>query len=210
MEVLVKSESIALIAKALNEASKLFGGAEKSTDNTFFGSRYADLSSIIKAVKPGLDSAGIIILQPIVMDEAGKTYLQTMLLHTSGEFIASVIPLDLSGKEQVLGSRISYLRRYQLQALLSVPAVDDDGEAAMQRPDNQPPKGAASSKKTSVEDNRLNEINRMIAAFVDIKYTQGAIEKRIGKSAKDFTEEDLSNARKIYDNLMAKANETKQ
>lgn len=202
--MLVKSESIAIIAKALNEASKLFTDAGKSTDNTYFGSKYADLGAIIKAVKPGLDGAGITILQPIVMNEAGKTYLQTMLLHTSGEYIASVIPLDLSGKEQVLGSRISYFRRYQLQALLSVPAVDDDGEAAMQRqPANQTQKDGNQSKN---EENKAEkEINKMLGAFAKINYSREALEKKIGKKVYDFVEEDFERAANILNFLKDKA-----
>jgi hypothetical protein len=127
------SESISKISASLVEASKNIGGVVKGANNPFFKSKYADLASIIELVKQPLEANGIIVLQPIRTDEAGNTYLETKLLHSSGEFISSFMPLDISGKEQALGSRISYFRRYQLQAILSIPAVDDDAERAMQR-----------------------------------------------------------------------------
>jgi hypothetical protein len=136
--MLSQSESISKIAGALVEASKDIGGAIKGSDNPFFKSKYADLASIIALVKRPLESQGIIILQPIRVDAEGKSFLETKLLHSSGEFISSFMPLDVSGKEQALGSRISYFRRYQLQAVLSIPTIDDDAEMAMNR---QPPKG---------------------------------------------------------------------
>lgn len=123
------SESIVNISKALVTASKSIGKAVKGQKNPFFKSKYADLASIIEAVKEPLEDNGIIVLQPMTKIE-DRTFLQTTLLHQSGEFLTSEIPLSLNGKEQELGSRITYLRRYQLQSMLSIPAVDDDGNAA--------------------------------------------------------------------------------
>lgn len=129
-----QSDSIKEISAALIEASEEFGGGVvKGSDNPFFKSKYADLGSIIALVKAPLEKQGIIILQPIRTDDNGNTFLETRLLHGSGEFISSFMPLDISGKEQVVGSRITYFRRYQLQSMLSIPAIDDDGEIAMQR-----------------------------------------------------------------------------
>jgi len=127
------SESIKEIAAALVEASAEIGGVVKGANNPFFKSKYADLASIIELVKAPLEKQGIVILQPIRTDENGNAFLETKLLHGSGEFISSFMPLDVSGKEQTLGSRITYFRRYQLQSMLSIPAIDDDGEMAMQR-----------------------------------------------------------------------------
>jgi hypothetical protein len=127
------SESTTKISAALVEAYKSIGGVVKGAANPFFKSKYADLTSIIELVKSPLEAQGIIVLQPIRHGEDGNTYLETRLLHSSGEFLSSFMPLDVTGKEQALGSRISYFRRYQLQSLLSIPALDDDGEVAMNR-----------------------------------------------------------------------------
>ena len=131
--MLSSSESISKISVALVAASKNIGGAVKGSINPHFKSRYANLTGILEAVKGPLEEQDIIILQPIRTDAEGKSYLETRLLHSSGEFIASHILLDISGKAQEFGSRISYLRRYQLQSLLSIPALDDDAEGTMQR-----------------------------------------------------------------------------
>jgi hypothetical protein len=125
------SESTAKISVALVAAYKTIGGVVKGAANPFFKSKYADLTSIIELVKAPLEAQGIIVLQPIKVGEDGKAFLETRLLHSSGEFISSFMPLDVSGKEQALGSRISYFRRYQLQSLLSIPAIDDDAESTM-------------------------------------------------------------------------------
>jgi hypothetical protein len=57
--------------------------------------------------------------------------LRTELLHTPGQWIASefplVAPLD---RPQILGSAITYARRYSICALLGLAAEDDDGQAA--------------------------------------------------------------------------------
>lgn len=200
--MLIKSECIAALAKALNEASKEFGEAVKGADNPYFSSKYADLNSIIKAVKPGLDKSGIVVLQPLITGEGGKTYLQTMLLHTSGEYIASVIPLDLSGKEQAVGSRLSYFRRYQLQALLSVPAVDDDGEGAMNRPGNEQGKGAK-NPPAKPADNR-KKVERLLQDFAALQITRDVLETKLGKSVYDMNDDDFARASTYYDAVVAK------
>lgn len=132
------SESTSKISAALVEAYKGIGGVVKGAANPFFKSKYADLTSIIELVKGPLEAQGIIVLQPIRTSEEGATFLETRLLHSSGEYTSSFMPLDITGKEQALGSRISYFRRYQLQAMLSIPTLDDDGEGAMNRSSSSP------------------------------------------------------------------------
>jgi hypothetical protein len=88
-----------------------------------------------------LNEEGITILQPTYSRD-GVHYVETMLLHESGEFVASdPLKLELSKTDmQALGSAITYARRYTLQSLLSIPAEDDDGEASMSRPKTEPKK----------------------------------------------------------------------
>jgi hypothetical protein len=59
--------------------------------------------------------------------------LRTTLLHKSGQWIASEVPLMVGEKStmQTLGSAITYARRYGLAAMVGVVAdEDDDGNAA--------------------------------------------------------------------------------
>lgn len=65
--------------------------------------------------------------------------VETILLHTSGEFISSETRVEVAkvNDPQALGSAITYARRYGLQSLVALPAEDDDGEGAMGRKDKK-------------------------------------------------------------------------
>ena len=145
------SETIKNISEALNKAQKEMGAVKKGADNPFFKSKFADLPSVIEAVKEPLNKNGITILQPhstVVKEGIGTEgntvihFVETVLVHESGEFISGETPVFLPEKKrndpQALGSAITYARRYGLQSLLSLPAEDDDGEKAMVR--NSAPK----------------------------------------------------------------------
>src|SRR4051812_44068306 len=128
------SESISKIAPALLKAQRNMGAATKDAANPYFKSKYADLGSVMEVVKDPLNAEGISILQP-VSSRDGSHYVETLLLHESGEYIASeALKLELNKTDmQQLGSAITYARRYTLQSLLSIPAEDDDGEGAVGR-----------------------------------------------------------------------------
>ena len=126
-----KSDSLALLAKALVKAQSKIDAAKKDTSNPYFKSRYADLSAVIDAIKEPLNTNGISFLQIVGTDNA-TTFVETTLLHESGEFLSGRTPV-LSSKPndpQAMGSAITYAKRYGLQAMLGLPTVDDDGNAA--------------------------------------------------------------------------------
>lgn len=128
------SPTITKIATALLKAQTTMGNAAKGAKNPFFKSFYADLNSIREAALPALNAVGVSVLQPIV-NVAEASYVRTLLLHESGEWLASDTRI-VTAKEkdpQAYGSAISYARRYGLQALLNIGAVDDDGERAVTR-----------------------------------------------------------------------------
>lgn len=129
-----KSEQINELSLALNKAQAMMGGAVKDASNPFFKSRYADLASVISACKDELTKNGLAVLQPVSSDEHG-IYVETVITHSSGQWISSgQMKLLLSKQDmQGLGSAISYARRYSLQSMLNIPAVDDDAESAMFR-----------------------------------------------------------------------------
>lgn len=125
------SESIIKIAPALLEAQKLIGSAKKGSVNPFFHSSYASLGDVMEACKEALNENGITVLQPIGTDENG-VYVETVLLHTSGEWISNGMRIAPKSETnpQDQGSAISYARRYSLQSMVFIPAEDDDGEKA--------------------------------------------------------------------------------
>jgi hypothetical protein len=106
------------------------GSAIKDSKNPYFKSSYADLNAVREAVLPAFNAKGISVLQPTVFIE-GRKFVQTMFLHSSGQFISSLTEiLGKEGDAQAQGSGISYARRYGLQSLANVGAEDDDGNAA--------------------------------------------------------------------------------
>lgn len=130
---MLHSDQMNEIATALSKAQKSIKGADKSASNPFFKSKYADLGSIIEAAREALTDNGLSVSQCPFSTE-NRIGVETMLLHSSGQWIISAIDLpmgDERGKSnaQVLGSIITYLRRYSYAAMVGVYADDDnDGQ----------------------------------------------------------------------------------
>jgi len=137
-----KSENINELAKALAKAQGEMKFAIKDSVNPHFKSNYADLSSVIAAIKEPLSNNGLTYLQPIVTID-GQTYIETLLIHESGQWIKSLVPLhipkDSRNAIQAFGAACTYLRRYSLSSLVGVAQDDDDGETAQAvKPQAQP------------------------------------------------------------------------
>lgn len=128
------SSNIGAITKALLASQKQMGNAVKDAKNPYFKSSYADLNAVREACTPALNANDIVVTQPLIQKD-GKSYLRTLLLHTSGEYLGSDVEVVCSKQNdpQAQGSAISYARRYGLQSLVSLGAADDDGEGAMGR-----------------------------------------------------------------------------
>jgi hypothetical protein len=129
-----RSENIAKIASAIVKAQSVMGNAIKDAKNPFFKSSYANLNAVREAVLPAMNANGISVLQPIIQVD-GKSFVETVLLHESGEFISSLTEVIVSkaNDAQQQGSGISYARRYGLQSLANIGSDDDDGESAVGR-----------------------------------------------------------------------------
>ena len=127
------SQTIVKISPALLAAQKSMANAIKDSKNPFFKSSYADLNSVREVALPAFNAQGITVLQPTVVVD-GKNYVETVLLHESGEYLSSFTEIkNLKGDPQGEGSGISYSRRYGLQSFANIGAVDDDAETAMGR-----------------------------------------------------------------------------
>jgi hypothetical protein len=124
------SDSIKSIAVALLAAQKSITFAAKYATNPHFKSKYADLPSVIDAVKTPFNEQGIAFLQSCTPSDDGKLHLTTRLLHTSGEWIEDTAVCPLPKQDpQGYGSAITYLRRYSLASLAGLYQADDDGES---------------------------------------------------------------------------------
>lgn len=89
---------------------------------------YAPLDTILEKVRKPLSDNGLSITQLLTGNS-----LITMLMHESGEYLRAEMQIPRTGETgpQALGSAVTYLRRYTLQAILGVASdEDDDGNGA--------------------------------------------------------------------------------
>ncbi len=100
-----------------------------------YGYQYADLPTILEVVNPLLKKYGMGFTQLI-----NENNLTTIIFHIeSGETIQSVITipeenLKKMNKFQVMGSAITYLRRYSLSAMLGIVSEKDTDAAGTSIP----------------------------------------------------------------------------
>lgn len=125
-----KSETIGQLALALSKAQGQMKFAAKDANNPFFKSKYADLASVIEAIKVPLSANGIAFVQATDFED-NAVIVETILLHESGEWISGKLRMQPTKNDpQGVGSAVTYAKRYGLQAIAGVPSDDDDGNAA--------------------------------------------------------------------------------
>ena len=131
------SESINELASALCAAQSQMGGAVKDSANPFFKSSYADLTSVIKAIKQPFSDNGLSYTQFPVTDENGMGVC-TRLMHVSGQWLEDQFILPMVKRDPQAGaSSLTYARRISLSAIAGIPTADDDAESAMLRGDDK-------------------------------------------------------------------------
>ncbi len=173
-----KSESIAKLATALAKAQSEMGNAHKGASNPFFKSKYADLNSIREAIMPSLNANGITVLQPTITIES-TNYVETILLHTSGEWISGItqIIFGKANDAQAQGSGISYARRYGLQSMICIGADDDDANLAVATPNVNYEKlinDAASKDELTKVWNAMPKQVKALANIIELVKTKSA------------------------------------
>jgi len=128
----MKSESIKELTAALAKAQIAFNPikrTEKVGFDTTKGRKqynYAPLIEVIEATKQALSDNSLAVTQsPMIVD--GNTLVETLLSHSSGEWISSVLYVGKQDQPpQSEGSALTYKRRYGLSAILNVSSEDDD------------------------------------------------------------------------------------
>lgn len=122
------------IYAALAAAQAEFKPIAKNCVNPAFGSKYADLQSILDGTRPALNRHGLFLFQRVTSSKDGVS-VETVVSHASGETLSSgVLFIPVVGAKnpsQAFGSAETYARRYSLSAFLGVSAdEDDDGNGA--------------------------------------------------------------------------------
>jgi hypothetical protein len=125
-----QSENINELATALAKAQAEMTPAIKDCSNPFFKSKYADLTSVWTACRDPLTKHGLSVAQTM-SEQEGRILLRTLLLHASGQWISSVMPVVSQKPDaQSLGAAITYMRRFSLSAIVGICPEDDDGNTA--------------------------------------------------------------------------------
>jgi hypothetical protein len=129
---MIKSDQINELSAALAKAQAQMESAKK--DTKAYSYNYSDLASVIAAAKPSLNENGLSFSQLIEESEAGTVKVTTLLLHSSGQFLGSTGSLEIPemksvNRAQAAGAAQSYLKRYQLQALVGLPSEDNDASS---------------------------------------------------------------------------------
>jgi hypothetical protein len=98
---------------ALVKCQAKLGAAAKDKTNPHFKSKYADLASVVDAIKPVAAECGLAYVQ-IFREAEGGVCIETVIVHESGEE-KSTGPLFVPASKQDAqgyGSAITYARRY--------------------------------------------------------------------------------------------------
>lgn len=120
------------IAAALAKAQAQLAPVLKNSQG--YGYKYAALDAVMNSARDALNANGLAITQGVESRDGGW-FCQTVLLHASGETIATECPIFFKADKklsdaQAFGSAYTYARRYSFQALLGIAPEDDDGRSA--------------------------------------------------------------------------------
>lgn len=123
------SAEIGALAGALAKAQGELTAATKDRENPFFKSSYATLASVFEAIREPFAKNGLAYTQPTRIDDHGNVVVVTILMHSSGQWIAGEVSAKPAKNDpQGVGSLISYLKRYEIQAMAGVASADDDDD----------------------------------------------------------------------------------
>ena len=176
-----KSVEIKDLALSLSKFQGEVTNPKNSAKNPQFNSKYAPLQDILSLVRPLLSKQGLSILQSTTGDLENVT-ISTMLLHESGQFMETE-PFILKGEQtakggvkvlnvQGAGSMITYIRRYQISAILGLASEDDDDG------------NHASNKKEPNEDDANKEAEKLRITKIGVSKVQ-VIKGLLSKSNSD-------------------------
>lgn len=186
----MQSETIGKLAEALSKAQGVIENAKKESENPFFKSHYADLSSVWEVARKPLSDNGLAVSQLPETCEGNKIKLRTILMHSSGEWVCSEFDMPyIKADPQAVGSALTYARRYALAAIVGIVAdEDDDGNAASKEnttdqgkkepPKQPPPKEQPEELPVQMKlDQELSDYCRMADGTVDNALYQSVLKE---------------------------------
>lgn len=204
-----RSESIKELSKALVEFHKKAGkvvkdsiGKIQTKSGASYSYKYATISSILDAVQESLNECGLSVIQFPV----GEYGLETMLSHTSGEYMISAYTMKPANETpQGHGSRLTYQRRYAMAAILGINIDEDDDGALASMAPQQLQKQQQAPQQTQQPAKKILTVEALSDKFMERVYKQEAETRAAGKpfSLKSL----LDNHYRVDDNVFSKASE---
>ena len=164
------------LAKAQGEMTPVYKDKKVAFDtkqNDKVKYKYADLASCYDACRTQLSKNEIAITQPIGVVN-GMWVITTVLTHSSGQWMSSMLPINITLPPTALGSLITYMRRYTLCAMVGLAPEDDDAQAASREYENIPctnkgkPEMNTSSDKIGLDQIAL--IASLVSKLTDDSY----------------------------------------
>ena len=172
------SEQIDKLMPAVVKAWASIEAAVKNSTNPHLKNHYADLSSLMDAIKKPMADNGLAVFQPVSSMEGDLpgAIVETYIMHTSGQWMMSSFSMVSNDrKPQAIGATITYARRYALGAMLGMVAEeDDDGNsgsgttgprqsAPRPTPQSQPkPQSAPAKTEPAAEADNDTEVARQL------------------------------------------------
>lgn len=158
------SESVKHIYTSMIKAVAEIETPKKTTQG--YGYKYAPLDEVLDKVRPVLNKYGLALIQTPVSNADGCIGVETRLIHESGEWIEeSYMYKPAKLDPQVIGSIITYLRRYSVMALLEIAPEDDDGHIATNKTQSEQPGNTQESPRHNYGKNTGMATDKQKAAL---------------------------------------------
>lgn len=185
------TDSTPKLNAALVEARKEFGPLHKNAVNAFLKKqdgtphRFADLSAILDLIDDVLLKHGVVVMQHPGGTET-MAEMTTELRHVSGEMTSSTAKCPaVKADPQGYGAAYTYLRRFALEGMMGLRAVDDDGESHRKAFEARKTEKAAEKAPASAMDPKVAA--KWVAAFEAAGVPVAALEARMGLKVGQFT-----------------------
>lgn len=148
------------LLEALATVLPMLEGAKKNAANPHFKSKYADLGSVIDAIRPAAEHG--IWFRQIDLERPNGAAVETFYIGHGEEISAGItfVPADRNNA-QGYGSAKTYARRYGLLNAFGLSSEDDDGNAAAEAPPKDERKPNTQQKPRPITDAQYEELMQL-------------------------------------------------
>lgn len=120
-----KSESIKNLSVALSKFQGEVKNPKNTANNPYFKSKYAPLEEVLSTARPVLQKYGLSFIQ-LPGSDGESVSCQTILMYEDEYIESDIITFKLPKVDiQSMGAAITYIKRYQLSAMLGLASEED-------------------------------------------------------------------------------------